>query len=111
MFYLSQTEAIKLRPGMPVRVSPATVSSEQYGVLQGTVRSVAQFASSRQSMLRVLANDQLVEQFVAAGRLLDVRVALQSDAGTTGGYRWSTSSGPAIRDHHRHTLRGYDYPE
>jgi HlyD family secretion protein len=42
----------------------------------------------------VLANEQLVREFLGAGTPLEVRIELTPDQSTPSGYRWSSSSGP-----------------
>jgi HlyD family secretion protein len=79
---------------MDVQVSPASLSREEYGFMRGKVRSVASFPSTFQSMMRVLANEQLVREFLVAGTPIEVRIDLTPDPSTPSGYRWSSSSGP-----------------
>jgi HlyD family secretion protein len=45
-------------------------------------------------MRRVLQNDQLVQQLLAGGAPIEVRIALERDAGNASGFAWSASRGP-----------------
>jgi multidrug efflux pump subunit AcrA (membrane-fusion protein) len=94
VIYMPASTGANVRPGMEVQVSPSSLSREQYGFIRGTVRSVASFPSTFQSMMRVLANEQLVREFLEAGTPVEVRIDLAPDPATPSGYRWSSSSGP-----------------
>ncbi len=94
VIYMPADSGANVRPGMDVQVSPTSLSREEYGFIRGKVRSVASFPSTFQSMMRVLANEQLVQEFLQAGTPIEVRIDLTPDASTPSGYRWSSSSGP-----------------
>lgn len=86
----------RVRPGMPVRVSPSTVKREEYGSMLGTVTGAAAFPATQRGMTRLLGNEALVAKLMEAGPLIQVDVALQHDPATPTGYRWSSSRGPTL---------------
>ncbi len=92
--YVPAVEGKKVRPGMQVRVSPSTVKVEEYGFLVGTVQSVSEFPVTPEGLRRVLRNDRLAEQWMAASPPIEVVASLTPDAATKSGYRWSSSKGP-----------------
>jgi len=94
VIFMPAASGANVRAGMEVQVSPISLSREEYGFIRGKVRSVASFPSTFQSMMRVLANEQLVREFLAAGTPIEVRIDLTPDPSTPSGYRWSSSSGP-----------------
>lgn len=96
LMYLTPAVSAGLRKGMPVRVSPATASRDQYGFLVGTVDEVAQYPSTREGMSALLHNDTLTTQLFTAtgGTPVEVWVAPQK-ASTPTGFAWSSSDGPA----------------
>jgi multidrug resistance efflux pump len=94
VIYMPASGGANVRPGMEVQVSPSNLSREEYGFIRGKVRTVASFPTTFESMMLVLANEQLVREFMAAGTPLEVRIDLAPDAATPSGYRWSSSSGP-----------------
>jgi HlyD family secretion protein len=96
IIYMPASSGANVRPGMDVQVSPASISREEYGFLRGKVRSVATFPSTFESMLLVVANEQLVREFLTAGTPLEVRIDLTPDPTTPSGYRWSSSAGPPL---------------
>lgn len=86
----------RVRPGMRVRISPGTVKREEYGSMIGRVTWAAEFPSTSQGMMRVLGNEALVERLMEEGPPIQVNVALERDASTPTGYRWSSSTGPNV---------------
>lgn len=86
----------RVRPGMRVRISPGTVKREEYGSMIGRVTWAAEFPSTSQGMMRVLGNEALVERLMEEGPPIQVNVALERDAATPTGYRWSSSTGPSV---------------
>jgi HlyD family secretion protein len=64
----------------------------------GTVRAVESFPSTRQGMMRVLRNEELVKSFLAetAGTPIAVRAEITKEASTPSGFRWSSGSGPDL---------------
>ncbi len=95
--YVSPADGKKIEPEMAAQVTPALVKREEYGFIQGKVRSVSQFPSTAEGMMNVLANEQLVKGLTASGAPIAVRVDLAVDPGTVSGYRWSSGEGPAIK--------------
>ena len=87
----------QLRPGMDVRLTPASVNREEYGSLIGSIVSISEFPVTVQGMMTTLGNEGLVQQMASQGVSLEVRVSLVPDATTESGYRWSTEHGPPIQ--------------
>lgn len=83
--YVSIYEAQSIEVGMPVEVSPLNVPQQEYGFIQGTVRSIGQFPSNT-----TLATNFMVDNVP----VIEIRVALEPDADVTSGYEWSIGSGP-----------------
>jgi HlyD family secretion protein len=86
----------RVQPGMPVRISPSTVKREEYGSMLGRVAWAAEFPSTQKGMNRVLGNEALVTKLMKEGPPIQVNVALERDAATPTGYRWSSSTGPSV---------------
>jgi HlyD family secretion protein len=97
LLYVDSREGKLVRPGMAVQVAPSVVRKERYGVMIGKVKTVENFPSTRQGMMRVLHNEQLVDSFLAdtAGTPIAVRAEL-TVAQTPSGYRWSSGHGPDL---------------
>ena len=98
LLYVDSREGKILSPGMQVQIAPTIVRKERYGVMIGTVRAVESFPSTRQGMMRVLRNEELVKSFLAetAGTPIAVRAEITKEPKTPSGYRWSSGSGPDL---------------
>ncbi len=86
----------RVRPGMAVRVAPSTVKREEYGAMLGKVVWASDFPSTARGMTRLLGNEALVQRLMEQGPLIQVNIALERDAKTPTGYRWSSSTGPSV---------------
>jgi HlyD family secretion protein len=98
LLYVDSREGKMVRPGMEVQIAPSIVRKERYGVMLGRVKSVEGFPSTRQGMMRVLHNEQLVDSFLAdtAGTPIAVRAELTIAPNTPSGYKWSSGKGPDV---------------
>jgi HlyD family secretion protein len=98
LLYVDSREGKILSPGMEVQIAPTIVKKERYGVMLGTVRTVEGFPSTRQGMMRVLKNEELVQSFLqeTAGSPIAVRAELRRESSTPSGYHWSSGVGPDL---------------
>ncbi|MBI2893080.1 MAG: NHLP bacteriocin system secretion protein [Deltaproteobacteria bacterium] len=98
LLFVDSREGKTLRPGMLVEISPSVVSRERDGVLLGRVRAVEGFPSTRQGMMRLLRNEELVESFIqeAGGTPIALRAELLTARRSPSGYRWSSGKGPDV---------------
>jgi HlyD family secretion protein len=94
--YVPSNDGKKVRPGMNVRLSPSTVRREEYGFIEGRVRTVAEVPATAEGMYRTLKNRQLVQALAKDGAPYEVVVDLFADRDTASGYRWSSSRGPDL---------------
>jgi HlyD family secretion protein len=96
VLFIPASAGKRVQPGMRVRVSPSTVKREEFGSMLGKVVWAAEFPSTQKGMNRVLGNEALVEKLMKEGPPIQVNVALDRDAATPTGYRWSSSTGPSL---------------
>jgi HlyD family secretion protein len=98
ILYLPPADGKKLRAGLDVQLSPATVRREEHGFVLGRVRAVAEFPSTRQGMMRLLENEALVQKFMdgAGGAPIAVEVELLRDPAAPSGFSWSSGRGPPV---------------
>jgi HlyD family secretion protein len=96
VIFVPASEGKRVKPGMPVQVSPSTVKREEYGSMLGKVVWVSEFPSSQRGMIRLLGNEALVTRLMQQGPPIQVNVALSRDPATPTGYRWSSSRGPSL---------------
>ena len=86
----------RITPGMAVRVAASTVRREEYGTLIGRVVSVSDFPVTLDAIRALVQNDDLARSFMERGPPYQVVIALERDAGTASGYRWTSSRGVGV---------------
>lgn len=86
----------QVRPGLTARISPSNVKREEYGFIVGKVVWAAEFPSTSRGMLRLLANQELVNKLMLEGPPIQIDVALEKDPATPTGFKWSSSRGPEL---------------
>jgi len=97
LLYVPAAEGKRIEPGMAAEIAPSTVERAVYGHISGRVIAVAPLPATAAGMRRVLRNDELVQQLIAGGPPIEVRIALDHDPSTPTGFAWSASKGPAMR--------------
>src|SRR5256885_10650743 len=83
--YMPPDRGKNIRPGMEVRVEPATIKREEYGAIVGKVMSVSEFPVTPQGMLADLHNDALVKRFSQDAAPYAAKVTLERDPSTVSG--------------------------
>ena len=86
----------KVQPGMQVLIAPDTVERERFGSMLATVTSVSAFPVTREGMLSLVGNAEVVASLVTQGPALEVVTALAPDPETFSHYKWSSSKGPEL---------------
>ncbi|MFB7496225.1 HlyD family efflux transporter periplasmic adaptor subunit [Streptomyces sp. NPDC056161] len=92
--YVPAENATAIPANAPVDLTVSSVSTQEYGVLRGHVKSVDRTAQSAQSIAAFLGDGQLGEQFTKDGRPVAVLVRLDTSSATRSGYHWSSADGP-----------------
>jgi HlyD family secretion protein len=87
----------KVQAGMRVLLAPDTVERERFGSLLATVTSVSAFPVTKEGMLSLIGNAEVVAALAAQGPSLEVVTALAPDPGTFSQYQWSSSQGPPLQ--------------
>lgn len=95
IIYVPSGEGKKAAANMSVRLSPSTVKAEEYGFMQGIVRSVSTYPATPDGLMRTLRNEALVKELTGGSAPLEVVVDL-IPAETTSGYAWSSPQGPPV---------------
>ena len=98
VIYVPVADGQKIRPNMPVELTPATVNRQEAGYIPGRVISVSEFPVTREGMLRTLGSDTLVQKFAANDAVIEVQVLLQGDPASSSGYRWSSKEPNVVID-------------
>jgi len=94
LFY-SVDEGKKIHPGMDVRISPSTVSKEEYGYLLGKVVAVSDLPATERQVADLTGSDQFAKKITENLVLQVVIDLIPSDTGKSG-YAWSSKMGPDL---------------
>lgn len=72
---------------------------ERFGGIIGNVTKVSAFPITKEAAAKVIGNPDVVEGLTSSPKegLMQVSASLVSDETNTSGYKWSSSSGPAIK--------------
>ncbi|MDQ0994521.1 HlyD family efflux transporter periplasmic adaptor subunit [Streptomyces sp. V3I7] len=95
--YVPAVNAASVPAHASVDLTVASVSTQEYGVLRGHVKSVDRTAQSPQSIAAFLGDEQLGKQFTEKGRPVAVLVRLDKASDTKSGYAWSSAEGPPYK--------------
>jgi HlyD family secretion protein len=87
----------KVQAGMRVLLAPDTVERERFGSLLATVTSVSAFPVTREGMLSLIGNAEVVATLAAQGPSLEVVTALAPAPETFSHYQWSSAQGPPLQ--------------
>ncbi len=96
VLYVPPEHGKKIKPGMPVRIEPATVRKEEWGTMLGEVASISDFPATAEGMRAILQNPELVHEFTVGGPPYAARVRLMPSDTSPSHYRWSSGDGPPI---------------
>ena len=91
MLYLSPTDAKKVQPGMEVQVAPASVRTDEHGLLLGRVVEVGAYPASRAVMRSTLGSDEMAQAIAGEDPVVEVRVQLARNPATLSGYQWTST--------------------
>ena len=97
LVYVSSRQAKSIQTGMPVEISPSTVSREEYGYMRGDVVYVGEFPASTEALMRNFQNEPLVRSIMAGGPVTELRVRIENDPNARSGFAWSSSRGPDVK--------------
>ncbi|MDW5416184.1 NHLP bacteriocin system secretion protein [Iodobacter sp. CM08] len=92
--YLPAAEGKKVSAGMKVEISPSTAKREEFGFLPAFISSVADYPSTDQGLMRVFANEKLVQQLTGTLAPIQILASLKPSSVNPSHYEWSTRSGP-----------------
>ncbi len=94
--YFPVKDGKKIKPGMPIQITPDTVKRERYGGIVGKVVAVSPFPITAEGAFSVLGNAELVKKLTAQEPRIEVTAELEPDQSTFSSYRWSSSKGPQL---------------
>ncbi len=89
--------ADRVQIGARAEISLVAYEKERFGYLIGRVSHVSPYPVSTAGMEAVIGNHALVAELMQEGAPVEVRVELEEDGANAGGYRWSSTTGNAIK--------------
>ena len=92
--YFQASSGKKLSPGMKAGVAPTSVEQSLFGSIIGRVDSVSDLVESRDGLMAIFGNEDLVNQLLTQGPPIQVIITLKKDPDTFSGFKWSSSRGP-----------------
>jgi len=99
IIYVPAVDGKKVKKGMDIQISPATIKKEEYGAIKGTVTFVSDFPSTHNGMMRILNNDNLARMLSGSGAPIAIHANLLLNSNTISGLQWTSSKGPPTTIH------------
>ncbi|HVY70696.1 MAG TPA: NHLP bacteriocin system secretion protein, partial [Verrucomicrobiae bacterium] len=99
VMYLNASDGKRVSPGMTIQIAPGSYRVEEHGYMIGKVKFVADYPATRQSMMSVLENEQLVQRLSGSDAPITLYATIVKDPKTPSGFRWSSSQGPPNQIH------------
>jgi HlyD family secretion protein len=92
--YFKVKDGKRMKPGMTLRLTPATVQRERYGSLIAVVTGVSDLPVSVDGAAAVVGNAAVARELTKDGHVIQVFAKLQKDTANASGYEWDISHGP-----------------
>jgi len=99
IIYVPAVDGKKVKKGMDIQISPATIKKEEYGAIKGAVTFVSDFPSTHNGMMRILNNDNLARMLSGSGAPIAIHANLLLNSNTISGLQWTSSKGPPTTIH------------
>jgi HlyD family secretion protein len=94
--YFKVEDGKRIKPGMTLLLTPATVERQRFGSVIARVTSVSRFAVSPEGVARVVGNSSVAQSLTKDGHQIEVFAELLTDKSTVSGYQWDLTNGPAM---------------
>ncbi|MEM9272429.1 MAG: NHLP bacteriocin system secretion protein [Cyanobacteria bacterium P01_F01_bin.143] len=95
--YFAVEDGKKIRPQMPILITPDTVKRTRFGGIVGEITQVSALPITSEGATSVVGNPEIVKQLMGeAGGKIEAIAQLKPDSKTFSGYSWSSSTGPQL---------------
>jgi HlyD family secretion protein len=94
--YFKVQDGKRIKPGMTLQITPATVTRERFGGVVARVTSVSRFPISPEGAAKVVGNANLARTLTQDGHQIEVFADLLKDNTTFSGYQWDLTNGPEV---------------
>ncbi len=97
--YFSLTDAMKIRPGMKVGVTPSIVKAERDGSIVGIVATVSRVLETEESLDSFYQNDSFSDHIFKSCKDMPVEVIilLSCNKNNPSGFNWTSGKGPDVQ--------------
>ena len=95
--YFKLADGKKVKPGMKIRLLPATVEKERFGGLIGLVASVSEYSVTADAVARTIGNKGVATSLTKDGHEIEVFAELIKDNENYSGYKWERFDGPKVQ--------------
>jgi HlyD family secretion protein len=110
--YFEPADARRLQHGQSIEVVPDWQQRGRFGGIQGRVDQVSRLPATPEDINTTMGNPPLAEALVAKGPVIRTAIALQPNARSDDGYRWTLSNGSNVFPIQEGlTLRAHAYVE
>ena len=86
----------RVKAGMRIQVTPATVKRERYGSIIGKVTAVSSFPISQETAVNKVGSRELAAALLGNGAMIEIEAELEKsdDPSSTSGYQWTSKDPP-----------------
>ena len=92
--YCTLADGKKVRPGMAVRLTPATVERERFGSLLAEVVEVTDFPVTQEGAAKTVGIATVAQELTQGGRQIEIYARLLPDPDAPDRFQWDTTDGP-----------------
>jgi HlyD family secretion protein len=96
VFFVPATQGKLIEKTFKAHISPSTVKKEEYGFIESTISQVSSYPATKDAMMNILNNQQLVDSFFKNGPPIIVYAKLIKNKDTYSGFKWSSPKGPTV---------------
>ena len=94
--FVSAMEGKLVKKDFDANISPSTVKKEEFGFIKAKIDFVDSYPASKEEVMNILNNEELVSVFTKDGPPIIVNATLNKDSKTYSGFQWSSPKGPEI---------------
>ncbi len=94
--YFAPADARRLPVGLPVEVVPLWDQRGRFGGIVGRIDQVLTLPATEADIATTVGNPQLARELLRQGPVMRAEIALEREATSRDGYRWTLSSGSGV---------------
>ena len=92
--YFAVADGKKVRPGLPLRITPSTVEYERDGSIRGSALTVSDYAVTTDAAANQIGDVELARTLLGGENRIEVIATLETNPDTFSGYAWTSGAGP-----------------